>query len=114
MKEKTEKELFEERYPASEVLRNPFMIASALGWLGCVKKHDPSAEWVDKRIAVFLVALIEYGVKVIRWELAINLMSLTIDEAMEIIDDALCFGFEFKVENNQIYWREACGLFTNC
>lgn len=48
------------------------------------------------------------------WELAIYLMSLTIDEAIEIIDDALCFGFEFKVENNQIYWREVSNLSTNC
>lgn len=47
------------------------------------------------------------------WELAIYLMPLTIDEAIEVIDDALCFGFEFKVENNQIYWREVYGLFTN-
>lgn len=63
MKENNEKELFEEHYPTSEVLSNPFNIASALGWLDCVKTHDPSAEWVDKRIAVFLVALMEYGVR---------------------------------------------------
>ena len=63
MKEKTEKEIFEEYYPASEVGSNPFMIASALGWLECVKEHDPSAEWTDKRISSLLVALIAYGVK---------------------------------------------------
>lgn len=48
------------------------------------------------------------------WELATNLMLLSIDEAIEVIDDALCFGFEFKIENHQIYWREVYNLSTNC
>ena len=39
-------------------------------------------------------------------ELADFLMYLTVTDAMEIIDDALCYGFEFKVENHHIYWRE--------
>ena len=28
------------------------------------------------------------------------------DYTMKIIDDALCWGFEFKVENGSIYFRE--------
>ena len=32
--------------------------------------------------------------------------SFTIDEAMKIIDDATCHGFEFKVENGEVYFRE--------
>ena len=48
------------------------------------------------------------------WELATYLMTLPIEEAMEIIDDALCFGFEFKVESGKLYWRETDGLSTNC
>lgn len=48
------------------------------------------------------------------WELATYLMTLTVGGAMEIIDDALCFGFEFKVENHQLYWRETDNLSTNC
>lgn len=31
---------------------------------------------------------------------------LTIEEALAIIDDATCYGFEFKVENHKIYLRE--------
>lgn len=38
------------------------------------------------------------------WLLAENLMDLTVDEAMKIIDDSLCFGFEFKVENHEIFY----------
>ena len=60
---KTEKEIFEERYPDSKVYDNPFMIASALGYLECLKEHELSEDWVDRNIASFLVALMTYGVK---------------------------------------------------
>lgn len=30
---------------------------------------------------------------------------ITVDEMMSIIDDALTHGFEFKVENQTIYYR---------
>lgn len=29
-----------------------------------------------------------------------------ITEVLKIIDDALCYGFEFKVENHILYFRE--------
>lgn len=33
-------------------------------------------------------------------------ISDNITEVLKIIDDALCYGFEFKVENHKIYFRE--------
>ena len=30
----------------------------------------------------------------------------TISEVINIVDDALCYGFEFKVKNNKLYFRE--------
>lgn len=33
-------------------------------------------------------------------------ISDNLTEAMKIIDDALCNGFEFKVENHKLYFRE--------
>ena len=33
-------------------------------------------------------------------------LTTNIIEAMKIIDDALCYGFEFKVENHKLYFRE--------
>ena len=30
----------------------------------------------------------------------------SVDETLNIIDDALCHGFEFKVENGNVYFRE--------
>ena len=29
-----------------------------------------------------------------------------ITEVLKIIDDGLCYGFEFKVENHKLYFRE--------
>lgn len=34
-------------------------------------------------------------------DLPVNLLKV-----MKIIDDALCYGFEFKVENHKLYFRE--------
>ena len=33
-------------------------------------------------------------------------ISTNITEVMKIIDDALCYCFEFKVENHKLYFRE--------
>ena len=33
-------------------------------------------------------------------------LSDNITEVLEIINDALCYGFEFKVKNHKIYFRE--------
>ena len=39
-------------------------------------------------------------------------LTTSISEVMKIIDDALCYGFEFKVENHKIYFREVAQLST--
>lgn len=40
------------------------------------------------------------------WE-EINIgLSENFSEVIKIIDDALCYGFEFKVENHKLYFRE--------
>ena len=39
-------------------------------------------------------------------------LTTSISEVMKIIDDALCYGFEFKVENHKIYFREVAYLST--
>ena len=40
------------------------------------------------------------------WQEFITGITDNITEVMKIIDDALCYGFEFKVENNKLYFRE--------
>ena len=39
-------------------------------------------------------------------------LTTSITEVMKIINDALCFGFEFKVENHKLYFREVAWLST--
>lgn len=40
------------------------------------------------------------------WEEFKLIPSATISDYLEIIDDAQCFGFEFKVEAGKVYFRE--------
>ena len=39
-------------------------------------------------------------------------ISDNLTEVMKIINDALCYGFEFKVENHKLYFREVAQLST--
>lgn len=40
------------------------------------------------------------------WEELTSEICESIEDAMKIIEDALCFGYEFKVENHKIWFRE--------
>ena len=40
------------------------------------------------------------------WQEFITGITDNLTEVMKIIDDALCYGFEFKVENHNLYFRE--------
>lgn len=40
------------------------------------------------------------------WQEFNTSLTTNITEAMKIINDALCYGFEFKVENYKLYFRE--------
>ena len=46
------------------------------------------------------------------WEEFSTGISDNLTEVMEIINDALCYGFEFKVENHKLYFREVAQLST--
>ena len=40
------------------------------------------------------------------WEELVILENYDLMKALSILDDATCHGFEFKVENHKIYYRE--------
>ena len=46
------------------------------------------------------------------WEEFSTGITDNLTEVMEIINDALCYGFEFKVENHKLYFREVAQLST--
>ena len=47
------------------------------------------------------------------WEEFTNEICETIGGALEIIDDALCSGYEFKVENHKLWFRQISGTEEN-
>lgn len=46
------------------------------------------------------------------WEEFSTVLADNLTEIMKIIDDALCYGFEFKVEQHKLYFREVAQLST--
>ena len=42
-----------------------------------------------------------------RWEEAVELYPMSIKEALEIIDDATVYGFEFMMSNGKLYFKES-------
>ena len=61
---KTNKEIFEQKYPFKDLAQNPM------------------------------------------WQELITGIADNLTEFMKIIDDSLCYSFEFKVENHKLYFRE--------
>ena len=43
----------------------------------------------------------------IRWEILNLGESATLADYLEIIEDATCYGFIFKIENHTVYWADA-------
>lgn len=56
---KTNKEIYEQKYPFEEVLRNPLLCAEAIGYLNALIQYFPSEQnWaVSKRADLALIML---------------------------------------------------------
>ena len=106
---KTNKEIFELKYPAKLLKQNSLICAEAIGYLKALIQYFPSEqEWVNIKISELLLTVLylirDWGTNM--WqEFSIGLTT-NISEVMKIIDDALCYNFEFKVENHKLYFRE--------
>lgn len=49
---KTNKEIFEQKYPNEKIIRNPLVCAEAIGYLKALIEHCPSEEkWANDVIA---------------------------------------------------------------
>ena len=107
---KTNKEIFEEKYPLGEIMDNIRLCVEAIGYLKALIQYFPSEEnWARSRMTelkiIVLIAVREWGANM--WKEFNTGISDNLTEVMKIIDDALCYGFEFKVENHKLYFREA-------
>ena len=106
---KTNKEIFEQKYSFKELVQNPILCAEAMGYLKALIQYFPSEQnWaVSKMTDLMIIMLffaVEWGTNM--WEEFNTGISDNLTEVMKIIDDALCYGFEFKVENHKLYFRE--------
>lgn len=106
---KTNKEIYEQKYPFEEVSCNCLLCAEAMGYLKAFTQYFPSEQkWVDSKKSELLMIMLFFSVKwgTTMWHEFNTGISDNLTEVMKIIDDALCYGFEFKVENHKLYFRE--------
>lgn len=106
---KTNKEIYEQKYPFEEVSSNALTCAEAMGYLKALTQYFPSEQkWVDSKMTELLMIMLFFSVKwgTTMWHEFNTGLSDNLTEVMKIIDDALCYGFEFKVENHKLYFRE--------
>ena len=56
---KTNKEVFEQKYPAKELEQNPMLCAEAFGYLKALIEYFPSEQkWADSYITYLMVVLL--------------------------------------------------------
>ena len=105
---KTNMEIYLQKYPFEELTHNPGTCAEAIGYLKALIQYFPSEQiWAisEMKDLIFLMTFIfKWGTNM--WEEFSTGISGNLTEVMKIIDDALCYGFEFKVENHKLYFRE--------
>lgn len=105
---KTNKEIYEHLYPFKVVKQNPMLCAQAIGYLQALIQYLPSEEnWAVSEMMTLIIVLdqvSECGTNM--WQEFNTGISDNLTEVMKIIEDALCYGFEFKVENHKLYFRE--------
>ena len=58
---KTNKEIYEQKYPFEEVSRNPMLCAEALGYLKALIQYFPSENWVLTKKSELLTILLFYS-----------------------------------------------------
>lgn len=108
-----EKKFFDEMeklYPDSLCIANPFFCIEGVGYAKCLGKVlnvpavtvESYCEGLQRTAYAGLVECVQDDT----WEEVSAELTRSIDEFMKLIDDALCHGFEFKVDNGKFYFRE--------
>ena len=106
---KTNKEIYEQKYPFKEVSQDPLFCAEAIGYLKALIQYFPSEQkWAETKLTDLLMIMVFFLIKwgINMWHEFSTGLTDNITEVLKIIDDALCYGFEFKVENHKLYFRE--------
>lgn len=59
---KTNREIFEEKYPPKELAQNPMMCAEAIGYLKALIEYFPSEKnWAESSIITLMTVLLFYA-----------------------------------------------------
>lgn len=61
---KTNKEIYEQKYPFEEVSRNPLLCAEAMGYLKALNQYFPSEQnWVDSKMLELMLTTLFFVAK---------------------------------------------------
>ena len=56
---KTNKEIYEQKYPIEEIVKSPMLCAEAIGYLKALKNYLPSEQkWVENEITNLLIVVL--------------------------------------------------------
>lgn len=56
---KTNKEIYEQKYPMEELAENPILCAEAIGYLKALKEYFPSEQkWLEGELTVLMLTLL--------------------------------------------------------
>ena len=56
---KTNKEIYNQKYPIEELAENPMLCAEAIGYLKALKEYFPSEQkWVEAEMTTLMLALL--------------------------------------------------------
>lgn len=115
-------ELYSNRYNDFETMRNEYMVTEAYGFLECLKIFDVNNtpkldELQSNLIDIFTLLSVkndahpatDNGITVnplSEWQEYKDFETFTVEDFMTIVDDATANGFEFKIENGKVYYRE--------
>lgn len=61
---KTNKEIYEQKYPFEEVSRNPILCGEAMGYLKALIQYFPSEQkWADSKMTDLMLIMLFFAVK---------------------------------------------------
>ena len=56
---KTNKEIYEQKYPHEKIAQNPMLCAEAIGYLKAIKEYFPSEQkWAETEIATLMLVVL--------------------------------------------------------
>lgn len=55
---KTNKEIYEQKYPREELAKSSMLCVEAVGYLKALKEYFPSEKWIENEIKILLLVIL--------------------------------------------------------